>query len=170
MVILQKAVSGLSKEGMELFLRRAKRAVKLRGEVNVLITGSAEMQSLNRRFRGKDKPTDVLSFPSTPDQRQFAGEIAISARIAAENARRLKHPTADEIKVLILHGLLHLAGYDHEHDNGTMARREAFLRAKLALPVALIERTASQNQARSPHHRTRGTTASSNHQAVRRRA
>src|SRR5690349_17398192 len=110
MVILQKAVSGLSKEGMELFLRRAKRAVKLRGEVNVLITGSAEMQSLNRRFRGKDKPTDVLSFSPTPDQRKLAGEIAISARIAAENARRLKHPTADEIKVLILHGLLHLAG------------------------------------------------------------
>ena len=170
MVILQKAVSGVTKQGMELFLRRAKRAVKLRGEVNVLITSSTELQSLNRRFRGKDKPTDVLSFPSAPDQPKFAGEIAISARIAAENARRLKHSTADEIKVLVLHGLLHLAGYDHERDNGTMARREAFLRAKLALPIALIERTESENQARNPRHRARSTAASSNHQASRRRA
>jgi probable rRNA maturation factor len=169
MVILQKAVSGVTKQGMELFLRRAKRAVKLRGEVNVLITSSTELQALNRRFRGKDKPTDVLSFPSALDQPKFSGEIAISAGIAAESARRLKHSTADEIKILVLHGLLHLAGYDHERDNGTMARKEAFLRAKLALPVALIERTEREDQARNPRGLSRASTASSNYQATRRR-
>jgi probable rRNA maturation factor len=170
MVILRKTVSGLTREKMELFLRRAKRAVKLRGDVNVLITSSADLQSLNRRFRGKDKPTDVLSFPSLPEQPKFAGDIAISAPIAAENARRLKHSTADEIKVLILHGLLHLAGCDHERDNGAMARREALLRTKLSLPVALIERIESENQAEKTPQRARAKPVTVNHHSSRRRA
>jgi probable rRNA maturation factor len=104
------------------------------------------MKSLNRRFRGKDKPTDVLSFPAEPNLRSnarppLAGEIAISAEIASHNARNLGHSPAEEIKILVLHGLLHLRGYDHECDNGQMARREKQLRAKLRLPLGLIERT-----------------------------
>jgi probable rRNA maturation factor len=142
MVILKKPISGVTRHGMELFLRRAKLAVRLRGEVNVLITGSSDLQNLNHRFRGKDKPTDVLSFPSLLPSATFAGDIAISASIATRNARLLKHSIADEIKVLVLHGLLHLAGYDHERDNGAMARREASLREKLRLPVTLIERNS----------------------------
>ena len=96
------------------------------------------MQALNRRFRRKNKPTDVLSFPSaTPG---VAGDIAISLEIAAENAVELGHPLATEVKILILHGMLHLAGYDHEIDDGEMHKREAALRQKLKLPVGLIER------------------------------
>ncbi|HYN15247.1 MAG TPA: rRNA maturation RNase YbeY, partial [Terriglobales bacterium] len=69
------------------------------------------------------------------------GDIAISAEFGARNARRLGHSPADELKILILHGLLHLAGYDHETDGGAMARKEARLRRALGLPTALIERT-----------------------------
>jgi probable rRNA maturation factor len=99
------------------------------------------MKSLNRRFRGKDKPTDVLSFPAEPGaQKQFAGEIAISAEIASQNARALGHSPAEEVEILVLHGVLHLRGYDHECDNRQMARREKQLRAKLHLPIGLIER------------------------------
>ena len=70
-----------------------------------------------------------------------SGDIAISAEIAASNAGRLGHSAGDELKILILHGLLHLAGYDHETDAGEMAREEARLRRALRLPVALIERS-----------------------------
>lgn len=97
------------------------------------------MRTLNRTFRKKNKPTDVLSFPSVSPG--VAGDIAISLEIAAENAAELGHPLATEVKILILHGMLHLAGYDHEVDDGEMYRREAALRQKLKLPVGLIERT-----------------------------
>ncbi len=101
------------------------------------------MKALNRRFRGKNQATDVLSFPAEGDARKhFAGEIAISAEIAVRNAFALGHSPAEEIKILGLHGLLHLRGYDHECDNGKMARREKQLRAKLGLPAGLIERAA----------------------------
>ena len=123
---------------MEHFAGRARRAAGLSGEVNVLVTGDAEVRRLNRQFRHKDKPTDVLSFPGMDPS--FAGDIAISAATASRNARRLGHSTAEEMKVLLLHGLLHLAGYDHEHDEGQMARKEQKLRRELGLPVSLIER------------------------------
>jgi probable rRNA maturation factor len=141
-VIFQKRVTDLTELALSRFVARARRAAGLKGLVNVLLTSSAEMKSLNRRFRGKDKPTDVLSFPAEPDtQKQFAGEIAISAEIAAHNAWALRHSPAEEVKILVLHGVLHLRGYDHECDNGQMARREEQLRAKLHLPLVLIERT-----------------------------
>ncbi len=141
MVIFQKRVADLTELALTRFVARARQAAGLKGAVNVLLTSSAEMKSLNRRFRKKDKPTDVLSFPAEPDvQKQFAGEIAISAEIAAKNARALGHSPAEEAKILALHGILHLRGYDHECDNGQMARREKQLRAKLHLPVGLIER------------------------------
>ena len=142
MVILQKRVAGLDEASLDRFVVRAKRAAGLRGAVTILVTSSTELRRLNHRFRGKDKPTDVLSFPAEMISRgRFAGDVAISAEIAAQNARRLGHSPAEEVKVLALHGLLHLAGYDHEADNGTMARREARLRDQLGLPVTLIERT-----------------------------
>jgi len=143
-VILQKNVVGLSEGSLSRFVMRARRESGLRGRVNVLVTGSAAMRTLNARFRGKNKATDVLSFPSAqalpagrPD---FAGEIAISADIAAQNAARLGHSVASEVKLLALHGILHLAGMDHEHDNGQMARKEAELRRVLRLPATLTER------------------------------
>jgi probable rRNA maturation factor len=141
MVILQRRVTGLQEDALDRFVTRAKRAVRLRGSVTVLVTSSRELRRLNQRFRGKDNPTDVLSFPAPPiSVGRFAGDVAISAEIAKENARRLGHSAADEIKVLALHGVLHLAGYDHEHDAGEMARKERRLRKQLGLPTALIER------------------------------
>lgn len=142
MVILHKRVAGLNERSLDRFVARAKRAVGLRGAVTILVTSSAELRRLNHRFRGKDKPTDVLSFPAEMISRgRFAGDVAISAEIAAQSARRLRHSPAEEVKVLVLHGLLHLAGYDHEADDGAMAGRETRLRSQLRLPVALIERT-----------------------------
>ena len=96
------------------------------------------MQALNRRFRNKNQATDVLSFPSQAPG--VAGDIAISLEIAAANAAELGHDLATEVKILILHGMLHLAGYDHEIDDGEMQTREAELRKKCKLPVGLIER------------------------------
>ncbi|HKM86158.1 MAG TPA: rRNA maturation RNase YbeY [Terriglobales bacterium] len=142
---MQKRVADLTDLALNRFLARARRAAGLKGKVNVLLTSSTEMKSLNRRFRGKDKPTDVLSFPAEPDaQKQFAGEIAISTEIATKNAHELGHSPAQEVKILVLHGVLHLRGYDHECDNGQMARREKQLRAKLHLPLGLIERARAR--------------------------
>lgn len=143
-IIFQKRVAGLVEPSLSRFVTRARHAAGLKGTVNVLLTSSADMKSLNRRFRGKDKPTDVLSFPAEPDQKELAGEIAISVEIAAKNARALGHSPADEVKILVLHGLLHLRGYDHECDNGQMAKREKQLRARLHLPLGLIERTTPE--------------------------
>lgn len=141
MVILRKHVPGLSEASLARFIARASGAVRLKGAVHVLVSGSRELRSLNRRFRGKDKATDVLSFPPIAEMaKDLAGDIAISAEIAAQNAKRLGHPTAEEIKILTLHGILHLAGYDHENDSGEMARTEDRLRTSLKLPLGLIHR------------------------------
>lgn len=132
------------------FAQRARRAVKLKGRVCVLITTNREMRRLNRGFRGKDKPTDVISYPAMDlVSGKFAGDIAISGEIARANATSLGHRPLQELEVLILHGLLHLAGYDHERDNGEMAREEARLRAKFGLPVGLIARTEQKPASRS---------------------
>src|SRR5512144_2281558 len=90
MVILQKRVAGLNEGSLERFVARAKRAAGLRGAVTILVTSSNELRRLNHRFRGKDKPTDVLSFPAEMiSGGRFAGDVAISAEIAGQNARRL---------------------------------------------------------------------------------
>ena len=140
LVTVGSKVRGVSVQALERFVARAQRAAGIGGKVDVLITSSAQMRRLNRRFRGKNSATDVLSFPFTDGT---AGDIAIAAEVAARNARRLGHSAADEMKILILHGLLHLAGYDHETDAGAMTRKEARLRRLLGLPAALIERAAS---------------------------
>jgi len=138
---LRKHVPGISETSLARFVSRASGAVRLNGAVHVLVSGSRELRSLNRRFRGKDKATDVLSFPPIAEMaRDLAGDIAISAEIAAQNAKRLGHSTAKEIKILTLHGILHLAGYDHESDRGEMARTEDRLRKSLKLPLGLIHR------------------------------
>jgi probable rRNA maturation factor len=167
LVIVQKRVADLTDLALARFLARARSAAGLKRKVNVLLTSSAEMKSLNRRFRGKDRPTDVLSFPAEPDaQDQFAGEIAISAEIATKNARALGHSPADEVKILVLHGILHLRGFDHECDNGQMERREKHLRAKLNLPAGLLERTTERTGPRSDS-RPRLSRGAKAHQARR---
>ena len=111
-----------------------------RGSLTVAVTTDARVRMLNRRFRGVSKPTDVLSFPAEePGQ---LGDIVIARGVAARQARELGHSLATELKVLALHGLLHLLGYDHEQDQGRMARVEARLRRRGGLQAGLIERTA----------------------------
>lgn len=140
-------------------------------EFHCRITGDAELRGLNRQFRGKDYPTDVLSFPTegemrdpgrsraggliqdkvppsaTPmvkaafPSRESIGDIAISLARARAQAREWKHSTEDELRILLLHGVLHLTGLDHETDSGEMNRTEMRWRKKLGLPVGLIERT-----------------------------
>ena len=149
-VILQNRVRGLNARALEEFAALAQRAAGVRGEVDVLITSGTHIRRLNRRFRNKNSPTDVLSFPSTDST---AGDIAISAEIAARNALRLGHSAMEEIQILILHGLLHLAGYDHETDAGAMARKEARLRRVFGLPTALIERTTADGTHRPAKRR-----------------
>ncbi len=145
---------------IKTFLRTARRAVGIRGEVGVLITSNEEIRRLNRDFRGKDKPTDVISFPAAQNGK-LAGDIAISRDIARQNARASGHSLTVEVKILLLHGLLHLAGHDHESDNGEMAALEQKLRAKLKLPAGLIERAITNPRGDRGKVRARKTLASS---------
>lgn len=143
MITIDERCEGLNAASLGRFLASAQRATGFKGKVNVLIAGNAKLRELNSRFRGKRGPTDVLSFPPArgiATRHRVAGDIAISAQIAAQNANRLGHAAVDEVKVLILHGMLHLAGYDHESDGGEMAALEQRLRRKLKLPVVLTER------------------------------
>ncbi len=146
------AVSGTDKDKkipsartLARFLSEAQAAVRLKGEVTVLLTTDAAIRKLNRNFRGKDKATDVLSFLAEGiGAEEIAGDLAISVPTARKQAIEQNHSLSTEIKILILHGLLHLAGYDHEADEGKMARRERLLRAKLNLPQGLIERATAK--------------------------
>jgi len=132
---------GLSRAGLSRFLQAAKAAVGLQGEVEVLLAGDRTLRRLNREFRGKNKPTDVLSFPSLEElQGGYAGDLAISLDTAQRQADEHGHTLRDEVRVLLLHGLLHLSGMDHETDDGEMAEREKKLRSKLRLPHGLIAR------------------------------
>jgi probable rRNA maturation factor len=127
------------------------------GTVTIAILPDSKVKALNKRFRGLDKPTDVLSFPSEAENGfetrkrrrpgaggkkspRFLGEIVIARGIAQKQAKNLSHPARIELRVLALHGLLHLLGYDHEVDDGRMARAEARLRRKARLPSGLIAR------------------------------
>lgn len=131
----------LSRSGLARFLNRARAAVALAGEVEVLLTSDAELKRLNRQFRNKNKATDVLSFPAPAEiAAQHAGDLAISLETAARQAAEHGHSLRDEVRILLLHGLLHLAGEDHEQDSGEMAAREAALRTTLRLPNSLIAR------------------------------
>jgi probable rRNA maturation factor len=174
LIILQKKIAGLNEEALQRFVVRARKAAGLRGTVNVLVTNSAAVRALNRQFRGKNKATDVLSFAAPTSEShatsranshatsrvtpKLAGDVAISADIAFENAIRLGHAVAQEIKILTLHGILHLAGFDHERDNGAMARKEAQLRSEFRLPLALIERTKPERSSarKRPDSKLRG--------------
>jgi probable rRNA maturation factor len=130
---------------------------RARGDLAVAIVSDARITTLNKRFRGKNEATDVLSFPSegprssSLDPRparagpRNLGDIVIAAGVARRQARAAGHSYAIELKVLALHGLLHLLGYDHHasSDRGRMARTERRLRAKGGLRAGLIERTAA---------------------------
>lgn len=142
------AGAGLRRRDLSRFLSRAMRVIGLRGEASVLLTEDERIRALNREFRHRDKSTDVLSFPAAPMflAGHTAGDLAISLETAARQAAEHGHTLETEIKILMLHGLLHLAGYDHETDSGEMARRESGLRRELDLPLGLIERGRSSER------------------------
>jgi probable rRNA maturation factor len=154
----------LSKAGLARFLNRVRHAVGLDGEVHVLLAGDATLRRLNRRFLGHDKPTDVLSFPAgattvffgDPGEPELAGDLAISLETAARQAARQGHSLQDEVRVLLLHGALHLAGFDHETDAGEMAAREADLRQELGLPNGLIARARTKVTTKNRIERRQG--------------
>lgn len=136
---------GLSRAGLGGFLRRAQAAVGLKGEVEVLLAGDKTLRRLNREYRGKDKATDVLSFPAAEELAGVhGGDLAISLETARRQAAEQGHSLRDEVRVLLLHGLLHLSGMDHETDRGEMAEREGELRRELGLRDGLIERVGAK--------------------------
>jgi probable rRNA maturation factor len=146
--------ASLATPALTRFANRARTIIGLRGQVDILLANDQTLRHLNKTFRNKNNPTDVLSFPApSAFAAKHAGDLAISLETAARQAATHGHPLADEIKILILHGLLHLSGEDHETDNGEMAAREAALRRELRLPATLIERTTTP-----PSKKPSGTT------------
>lgn len=138
-VLFRRAPAELNRRDLERFARTLREEVSRGAGFTCLVTDDRELRRLNRDFLRKDYPTDVLSFPDASPT-TFLGEIAISANRAAEQAHDHHHFLETEICILMLHGLLHLLGMDHETDRGQMARAEAGWRQRLALPAGLIER------------------------------
>jgi len=141
LVLFRRAPVSLPRRELREFACSLRDAVARGREFHCLITDDRELRRLNRRFRSVDYPTDVLSFPAL-DGADLLGEIAISADRAAEQAREFGHSRVDEIRILMLHGVLHLLGMDHERDRGEMARAEARWRRRLDLPTGLIARAS----------------------------
>ncbi len=140
-VLFRRAPASLRRRPLQEFARTLRAGVARGREFHCLITDDRELRRLNRRFRRFDHATDVLSFPA--EDGPALGELAISANRAAAQAREFGHSRLDEIRILMLHGVLHLIGMDHETDRGRMARAEARWRKKLDLPAGLIARTRS---------------------------
>ena len=160
----QSAASGLlknlripSKRTLGRYLSDAQSAVGLLGQVTVLLTTDRNdprfESAVPRQGRGDGRPF-LLCHKSAPKPGKIAGDLAISVETARKQAAEQGHALGVELRVLILHGLLHLAGYDHETDAGRMQRRERQLRAKLGLPQGLIERRGQNG--RGPSARRRG--------------
>lgn len=146
-VTFRRVPSTLTRRAIEKFARKLQTEVAGGRAFECLITGDAELRRLNQKFRSKDHTTDVLSFPAPgpwpPAPGPLLGSIAISLGRARAQAREFGHAIEDEIRILMLHGVLHLLGHDHESDNGRMARAERCWRARLGLPAGLIERARS---------------------------
>jgi probable rRNA maturation factor len=139
-VTFRRVPASLRRAAITRFARQLQQEVGKGRPFGVLITGDAELRRLNRDFRGKDYATDVLSFPAGPAPEAQLGEIAISLGRARSQAREFGHALEEEVRILMLHGVLHLLGHDHETDTGQMARAEKRWRAKLGLSNGLIER------------------------------
>jgi probable rRNA maturation factor len=134
-VLFRHRSPNVDKRELRRFLRDLASEILPEQGVTCLISSDAELRKLNHKFRGKDYATDVLSFPRD--------DIAISFDRAAAQAAELGHSVEEELRILMLHGLLHLAGMDHETDRGSMKRTEARWRKKLGLPAGLIERVTA---------------------------
>jgi probable rRNA maturation factor len=141
LLVFRRAPRGLDRTVLRAFAERLSAEVMGGGRFCALVTSDAELRRLNREFLGKDEPTDVLSFPGARIDGPV-GDIAISAERARVQAAEYGHTVETEICVLLLHGVLHLLGYDHETDRGRMRRVESGWRRKLGLEAGLIERAA----------------------------
>jgi probable rRNA maturation factor len=142
-VLFRRAPAELNRRSLERFARTLRGDVAKGAGFTCLITGDSELRRLNRDFLGKDYPTDVLSFPvgqALPPASEQLGEIAISVSRARRQSAAFGHSLENEIRILMLHGLLHLLGMDHQTDRGQMKRAESRWRKRLALPASLIER------------------------------
>ena len=144
-VLTDESVPRVRVPGLASWLQ-ATAPFKARGIVSLALVEDRTMRRLNRRFAGQDRATDVLSFPaggpgSPRGAVPFLGDIVVAVGVARRQARLAGHPVGVEIKILALHGLLHLLGHDHHADGGRMARLEARLRRKGGLREGLIERT-----------------------------
>ncbi|MBZ5558242.1 MAG: rRNA maturation RNase YbeY [Acidobacteriia bacterium] len=140
--------------GLAAWLTRVAPA-KARGVVSIALVSDRRIKALNRQYRRRDAVTDVLSFPVFPSVshvssvvESFLGDIVIARGVARRQARDADHSELTELKVLALHGLLHLLGYDHEKDAGRMRRVEQRLRRKGGLHAGLIERARTSRSAR----------------------
>lgn len=140
LITFRRKPAHLDPRSLEIFAEELRRRVLRGQEFHCLLTGDAELARLNRDFRGKDKPTDVLSFPSSGVP-GYAGDLAISLARARVQAKEYGHDTQTEVCVLMLHGALHLKGMDHETDEGEMKKAERRWRKALNLPAGLVERT-----------------------------
>jgi probable rRNA maturation factor len=123
---------------LEEFYERVRKELRFPAEsVSIRLISDAAMARLNRKYRHKSGPTDVLSFPANGAKSvrgaAYFGDIAISPQTAQRNARRFARPAPEELRILILHGMLHLAGFDHETDHGEMDRKERRLRRQLGV-------------------------------------
>ncbi len=143
------ASAGIRAPGLGRWLAEVAPA-RARGVVTVALVSDSRVRRLNQRYRRTDRPTDVLSIPASAPglrrgrpsaERPYLGDIVIAAGVARRQARAAGHSVQAELRVLALHGLLHLLGYDHERDAGRMARVEARLRARGGLRAGLIERS-----------------------------
>jgi probable rRNA maturation factor len=141
LITYRRPPATLKRTCIEKFAQLAQEQVARGREFHCLVTGDAELKSLNLRFRTKDATTDVLSFPS--GEKNPLGDIAISLGRARVQAQERGHSIETEVCILLLHGVLHLMGMDHETDRGQMARAEVRWQRKLGLPAGLIERSLS---------------------------
>ncbi len=143
-VSYRRRYSGIRPRTIEHLVVKIRDRVAKGREFHCMISGDAELRRLNRDFLGHDYATDVLSFPS--GESSNIGDLAISIQRARAQAREFGHDVEQEIGILVLHGVLHLLGMDHEVDGGRMARAEARWRKELGLPNGLIERTSRRSR------------------------
>ena len=139
-LLFQVATPGLARRGARAFAKLLETEVAGGRSFCCLVTNDKELRRLNRQFRKKDYATDVLSFRLENAGDSVLGEIAISFDKAKQQAEEHGHAVGDEVALLMLHGVLHLLGMDHETDRGQMARAERQWRSSLGLPAGLTER------------------------------
>jgi len=139
LITFRRKPAHIDRSALDSFAQTLRLRVARGNEFHCLIAGDAELRKMNAAYRGKDYATDVLSFPGVGD---YLGDIAISLARARAQAKSFGHSVEDELRILMLHGLLHLRGMDHESDSGQMARAEARWRSIFGLPTGLIARVS----------------------------